>query len=79
MTLQLRALASVPEDQGSIPSTYTMAHSHLYKTPVPGGEGDLMPSLDSLETAHMVHRHILRQSMHTHDIKINKNLKIEQK
>lgn len=29
MALRLRALASLPEDPGSIPSTYMVTHTHL--------------------------------------------------
>jgi hypothetical protein len=59
MAQQLRALAALAEDPGSIPSTHN-GSSHLSLTPVPT---DLTPS----------HWHISRQNTNVHKIKVNKS------
>jgi hypothetical protein len=51
MTQQLRVLAALTEDSGSIPSIHMAAHNCV--TPIPG---DLTPS----------HRHICRQNTNAH-------------
>ena len=53
----LRTLAALPEDLGSIPSTYMAVH----KLPVTPVLGYVAPS----------HRHACRQNISAHEIKIN--------
>lgn len=70
MAQWLETLVVLPDDPGSIPIAYTVAHNHV--TPVP--EDPMTSSGLCKHCLHTVHKYTCRKNTQIHKVKINKSL-----